>query len=181
MILGLDVSTSVIGICVLDNRNGQNLQSLEFLNLKKEKNLFNKALDFKDHIQRYKELGITHVAIEEPFVQYKPGKSSAQVLSKLATFNGMVAITCFGTFGVEPVYYNVNRARKLAFPDMTFAKGENRKMVVWSHVSEKYPNVEWLYGPRNGKLVKTNFDMADACVIALAHDENLRQQQELTL
>jgi len=170
MILALDVSTSVIGICLLDPTSGERLKSLEFLNLKREKNLFAKALDFKDHISKYKNLGVTEIAIEEPLVMYKPGASRAQILSKLSMFNGMIAVICFMVFGVEPVYYNVNHARKLAFPDLKFQKGEDRKMTVWAQVAEAFPGVEWLYGPRSGKLVKTNFDMADAAVIALAHE-----------
>ena len=180
-ILALDVSTSVIGICVLDELTGQRLQSLEFLNLKREKNMFNKALDFKEHISKYKSLNIRHVAIEEPFVAYKHGQSSAHVLSKLSMFNGMVAIICFLVFGVEPTYYNVNHARKLAFPTMTYPQGSNRKMVVWSHVAELFPDVQWLYGPRSGELVKTNFDMADAVVVALAHSISLKEASTLSL
>lgn len=174
LILALDVSTSVIGICLLDPSTGNRLQSLEFLNLKREKNLFSKALDFKDHISKYKSLNVQHVAIEEPLVMYKPGASRAQILSKLSTFNGMIAVICFMVFGIEPVYYNVNHARKLAFPDIKFDPGQNRKMVVWTKVAETFSDVEWLYGPRSGKLVKTNFDMADSAVVALAHSRYLK-------
>lgn len=173
MILGLDVSTSVIGICILDSNSGKKLQSLEFLNLKREKNLFAKALDFRDNITKYKPLNIQHIAIEEPLVMYKPGASRAQILAKLAMFNGMISVICFTIFGIEPKYYNVNHARKLSFPDLKFKKGEDRKMVIWAKVAETFPDIEWLYGPRSGKLVKTNFDMADACVIALARYADL--------
>ena len=183
MILGLDVSTSVIGICLIDpNPSGnKQLQSLAFLNLKREKNLFSKAIDFKDYISKYKGFGITSIAIEEPLVMYKPGAGRAQILAKLSTFNGMASIICFMVFGIEPVYYNVNNARKRAFPELKFKKGEDRKMAIWAKVAEKYPTVEWLYGPRSGKLVKTNFDMADSCVIALAHEQWLKEQQALSL
>lgn len=173
LILALDVSTSVIGICLLDPSSGRKLQALEFLNLKREKNLFAKALDFKDHISRYRALNIQHVAIEEPLVMYKPGASRAQILSKLSMFNGMIAVISFMVFGVEPVYYNVNTARRLAFPDLKFNKGEDRKMLVWAKVAETFPDVQWLYGPKSGKLVKTNFDMSDAAVVALAHHRHL--------
>lgn len=179
MILGLDVSTSVIGICLLDPNSGRRLQSLEFLNLKREKNLFAKAIDFKDHVSKYKALGVTQIAIEEPLVMYKPGASRAQILSKLSMFNGMISVICFMVFGLEPVYYNVNNARKRAFPDLKFTRGEDRKMAVWAKVAETFPDVEWLYGPRSGKLVKTNFDMADAAVVALAHEQRINESPHL--
>ena len=179
MILALDVSTSVIGICLLDPSSGRKLQSLEFLNLKREKNLFAKAIDFKDHISKYKHLNITSVAIEEPLVMYKQGFSRAQILSKLSMFNGMISLICYMVFGIEPIYYNVNNARKLAFNDLKFAKGEDRKLIVWAKVAETFPDVEWLYGPKSGELVKTNYDMADAAVVALAHAEKLKQKNSL--
>jgi len=180
MILALDVSTSVIGICLLDQNataGQRRLQSLEFLNLKREKNLFSKAIDFRDHILKYKSLGVKTVAIEEPLVMYKPGNSRAQILSKLSMFNGMISVICYMVFGIEPIYYNVNHARKLAFPELKFKKGEERKMVVWARVAEVFPEVQWLYGPRSGNLVKTNFDMADSAVVALAHEAAIREQE----
>lgn len=180
LILALDVSTSVIGICLLDPNSGKRLHALEFLNLKREKNLFAKALDFKDHIEKYKGTRIQHIAIEEPLVMYKPGASRAQILSKLSMFNGMISVICFMVFGIEPTYYNVNNARKLAFPDLKFKKGQDRKMAVWAKVAETFQNVDWLYGPRSGKLVKTNFDMADAAVVALAHERHLLETPNLT-
>ena len=45
MILGLDISTSITGWCVLDE-NG-NLESQGFINLSKKKTLFEKAADVK--------------------------------------------------------------------------------------------------------------------------------------
>lgn len=168
MILGLDISTSIIGMCVISE--DKKLHSLSFLNLKKEKNLFEKAIAFKEEIEKYKKL-ITSVAIEESLVAYRPGYSQAQILSKLSTFNGMCAIISFMVTNCEPVYYNVNTARKLAFPEMKFPKGSDRKEIVQQHVAKFWPEVRWPIGPKSGKLIKQSYDMADSAIISLAHAE----------
>lgn len=173
MILGLDVSTSIIGMCVIDK--DKKLQDLSFLNLKKEKNLFEKAIAFKEEIEKYQGL-VDTVAIEEPLVMYQPGFSRAQILSKLSTFNGMCAVISFMVTKCEPVYYNVNTARKLAFPDMKFPKGSDRKAIVQAYVAKLWPEVDWPLGPRSGKLIKQCYDMADAAIIALAHAETLKEE-----
>lgn len=170
MILGLDISTSIIGFCII-NKN-KKLHSLSFLNLKSEKNLFEKAISFKEELEKYKGI-ITSVAIEEPLVMYQPGFSRAQILSKLSTFNGMCAIISFMVTNCEPKYYNVNTARKLAFPEMKFPKGSDRKIVVQQHVAELWPQVNWPLGPKNGKMIKQCFDMSDAAIIALARAKDV--------
>lgn len=174
MILGLDISTSIIGVSGLDS-NERKLHKLSYINLKDGKSLFEKAMIFKDEMKRL-PLTVSSIAIEEPLVMYKSGFSSAQVLSKLSMFNGMCSIIAAETFGVEPIYYNVSTARKLAYPTIKFPKGDDRKQIVWDHVNQEFPDVEWFYGPRSGKLIKQCYDMADACIIALAHYENMRKE-----
>lgn len=177
LVLGFDISTSVIAISGIDPIT-EKLHILEFISLKKEKNLFDKALEFKKNIEKYKHFKIIGVAIEAPLVMFKEGFSRAQILSKLSMFNGMCSIITYSVFGLEPIYYNVNTARKLAFPMMKFPRGSNRKHIVWEHVSGKYPKIPWLYGPRSGKLVTTNYDLADATIISLAHIVSLNNQDK---
>jgi hypothetical protein len=174
MILGLDISTSVIGVSGIDN-NSRTLHKLSYINLKDGKDLFEKAIIFKNEMKNL-PLTVSSVAIEEPLVMYKAGFSSAQVLSKLSMFNGMCSIIAMDLFNVVPVYYNVSSARKLAYPDMKFPKGCDRKEIVWKHVDEEFQDIEWFYGPRSGKLVKQCYDMSDACIIALAHHEVLNNK-----
>lgn len=172
MILGLDISTSVIGTAVLDE-NDLKLHELSYISLKKEKGLFNKALAFKDELEKYDGI-IDHVAIEEPLVMFKEGFSMAQILAMLSQFNGMCQMLTYFLYNQEPVLYNVNTARKLAIPEMKFPKGSDRKSVVLENVARLYPDVDWPLGPRSGKLKKECFDMADSAIIALAHAKTLR-------
>lgn len=165
MILGIDCSTSIVGLAILQ-LDGK-LGSLDFINLKKEKSLFEKAMTVHEHLKQYKDI-ITEVAIEEPLVMFKPGLSRAQVLSRLSMFNGMAAIVSFMVYNREPVYYNVSHARKLALPDLRYPQGSNRKQLVFDAVDRNNPGIVWPK-KRTGANADQCFDMADAYVVAKAH------------
>lgn len=176
MVLGLDVSSSIIGVSVVDE-NTKEIHLVEFINLKKEKDLLLKALLFKDYAaENLMNIGITSIAIEEPLVMYQPGFSRAQILSKLSMFNGMVSTMCLMIFDIKPVYYNVNTARKTALPGLKFHVGDDRKKRVLDSISELYPDIKWVYGTRSGKLLTENYDMADSIVISLCHSNVLNHE-----
>jgi hypothetical protein len=170
LIIGLDVSTSIVGIGIvqLDGKLG----SLDYVNLKKEKSLFKKAIIVSDHLKQYKGI-ITEVAIEEPLIMFQPGFSRAQVLSRLSTFNGMIAIISFMVFEIEPTYYNVLHARKIALPNLKFPQGSDRKQLILDAVSEMNPGIVW---PRkkSGKHAIQCYDMADGFVVGLCHYKSLQ-------
>lgn len=170
IILGLDISTSTIGMCGLSEE--KDLVFLSYIALKKQTSLFEKADAFLGEIKTHGGL-ISQVAIEEPLVMYKEGFSRAQILSKLSMFNGMCSIICKNLYNTTPFHYNVNTARKLAFPDMKFPKGSNRKEVVQKRVALEYPEVDWPL-KRTGRLKDECYDMADSVIIARAHIEAIK-------
>ena len=174
-ILGLDISTSTVGACILDSETDE-IKSLFYISLKKEKGLLNKIRLFKNELEAQ---GITpdHVAIEEPLVMFKEGFSRAQVLSMLSQFNGMSQFLTFLLYNTEPVMYNVSTARKLSFPDLKFPRGSKRKELVQERVAKEYPEIDFPL-KRTGKLKDECYDMCDAVVIARAHAEALRNGNE---
>jgi hypothetical protein len=178
VVLGLDISTSVIGLSIIDPVT-EELKVLEFVNLKKEKDLLQKAIAFKLHLLKYTALTISHICIEEPLVMFKDGFSMAQILAKLSLFNGMCCTMAWMVFGIIPEYYNVNTARKLAFNDIKFPKGANRKSIILNRVHQRYQQIDWMYS-KKGALLKFNYDMADAAVIALAKCKELKNASSQT-
>lgn len=173
IILGLDISTSTIGMCGMNRE--KELIFLSYISLKKQKDLFEKADAFLVELEENCGI-VSHVAIEEPLVMYKEGFSRAQILSKLSMFNGMCSILTKTLYNTVPVHYNVNTARKLAFGDMKFPKGSERKKIVQARVALEYPEVDWPLKPRVGTLKDECFDMADSVIIARAHAEVLRNE-----
>ena len=82
MILGIDVSTSKIGYCVIDEQ--QNLVEVKFIKFK-DGTLEERAMKFfNGEMQRLKKTyKITHVRIEEPFSMFSGGKTTAGTMSNL--------------------------------------------------------------------------------------------------
>jgi hypothetical protein len=177
-ILGLDISTSTVGAAIIDAETDE-LKGLFYVSLKKEKGLLNKAKVLQMELGKYVDM-VDHVAIEEPLVMFKEGFSRAQILSMLSQFNGMGQLMSFLLYNTEPVMYNVNSARKLAYPSLKFPRGSKRKELVQAQVALSYPDVDWPLKPKamnpdgTHKLKDECFDMADAVIIARAHSKELR-------
>ena len=78
--LGLDISTSIIGICFLDSN--YNLVDLQAINLKKIKCMFQKSLIVKNEFSKIKyNYNISEnleISIEEAFQPFSKGFSSAK-------------------------------------------------------------------------------------------------------
>jgi hypothetical protein len=137
--------------------------------------LMKKADAFKKHLEGYKDMGIVKVIIEEPLLN----SNNVYTVQTLLRYNTMICKLVYDIFGIVPSFISTYNARKFAFPDLVGAndKGRNvlfggypkdidKKQVIWDHVNDVCPDIQWLYG-KTGALKKENFDMADAvtCVI----------------
>ena len=175
MILGLDASTSTVGICIVDSK-GQIVQNY-FLKLKKQKELCTKGDVLKAELLSIaSEHDIKHVFIEDYAQRMSRGTSSAQTITRLAAWNGICQYLSYQIFGVNPVVLNVIRARKsIGIPTTTKKKaGIPVKEQVFNWVTENirsdWPTKVLQGGPNKGATVILDEarDMADAWVIAKA-------------
>ena len=183
--VGFDISTSVIGICFLDK--DEQVILLDYINLKKEKSIFKKSEVTRSRLDYYKENYLFEedlkISIEEAFQSFSKGFSSAKTLSKLNRFNGIVSYLVFEIFNIEPVYINVNSARKNLQIKLNKKLNISTKEQIFAWVKEKIsPDFKWptkilKSGPNKG-LVKFDeccYDISDAFVICKAllfYDEN---------
>lgn len=178
--IGLDISTSIIGICFLDNN--YNLVDLQNINLKKIKCIFEKSLYTKKILEEYKnsyefEEDIT-ISIEEAFQSFSKGFSSAKTLSQLNRFNGIVSYLSYSIFETIPVYINVNSARKNLSIKIIKNKDKNTKEQVFEWVRNRidfgWPEKTLKSGPNKGlvKFDESCYDMSDAFVICKAIEYN---------
>jgi len=176
MILALDISTSCIGYALFDE-SGKKLMELNYVKFRKGLTLFEKLDEFKKQLEFLKGSDIQFIAIEEPLKKFAGKFSSAGTIAILNKFNGMISASVYETYGVEPVYYNVNTARKTAFPEFKPKKdSKSNKHEIWSLVREKESHIVWKYGPRSRKLVDENYDMCDAYTIGLCHINIMNKQ-----
>jgi len=177
MILGLDISTTIVGVALINNE-GKLIVSNHW-DISKQETLFEKAEMVGSFLWELKtEHKIEKVFIETALKKFFPGKSRADTIIKLAKFNGIVSWLCFDTFGEAPTFINVNTARTLyglSFPRGT--KGPQRKKMVIEAVKEKEKTSFTFEMARGGKNYKKGTDdRADAVVIARAGEFLLKNE-----
>jgi hypothetical protein len=134
-----------------------------------------KADAFKKHLEGYRDMGIVRVIIEEPLLN----SNNVYTVGTLLRYNTMICKNIYDIFKIVPTFISTYNARKFAFPDLVRPndKGKNvlfggyprdidKKQVIWDHVNEVCPDVQWLYG-KTGALKKENFDMSDAATAVI--------------
>lgn len=177
--IGLDISTSIIGICLLDSK--YNLVNLHFENLKKIKCMFSKAKSIKSKLEELKESynfeEDIKLSVEESFQSFSKGFSSAKTLSQLNRFNGIVSYIAAEVYSVVPIYINVNSARKNLSIKLDRKSNITTKEQIfsWVKLQEDTGDVVWpekilKSGPNKGlvKFDESCYDMSDAYVICKA-------------
>ena len=182
-VLGLDVSTKTIGFALFD------LQSQELLELthvspipkpktdNKIEELLLKSDLFKVKIDQYKNMGITHVVIEEALLN----SNNVYTIGILLRYNTLITKQIYDTLGVVPEFISTYNSRKFAFPELVqkndknkfvlfggYPKDIDKKMIVWERVAKKEPQITWVY-TKNNTLKKECFDMSDAYACVLGH------------
>jgi hypothetical protein len=168
MTIGLDISTTVIGIALFDDKD--KLCELKYIKFKQKTNLFERLDDFVKYIEseKYDKLPIKNISIEEPLKKFKGKFSNADTIQKLTMMNAMISGYMYRTFKQVPRYYNVNTARKTVFPKLVIPQSApNKKYLIWEKVVEKEPHINWLYSNKTHKLMQQNFDMSDAYICGL--------------
>ena len=172
MICGLDISTSITGITIL-NDNGSIIYC-DHVDMRKEKNFFKKASMIEEKLALIDyNFKINKVYIEQPFTFFKSGGSSGATMAILQKFNGVVSWQCYKIFGKEPQYLAAISARKLV--GIKVPKGQKAKKVVMKFVVDNLDDFEVEY-TRHGNPRPGYEDRADSYVIAKAGYINERQK-----
>ena len=175
MILGLDISTSITGLTILDPETGDILHC-DHIDMRKEKNFFSKATLMEQKIANISyRFDILQVYIEQPFTFFRSGGSSDKIMATLQKFNGIVSWQCYKIFGREPKYLTAAQSRKLA--GIKIPRGQKAKEVVMKFVIDNVEdfNVEYT---RHGNPKPGYADRADSYVIAKAGYINERQEAQ---
>lgn len=180
-VLGLDVSTRTIGWSIFDIKTQELLELTHFSPVIKPKvddkiqELLMKVDAFEEKLNGYKNLGITKVVIEEPLLN----SNNIWTVGTLLRYNSMITKSIYDILGIVPNYISTYDSRKYAWPDLVQQndKGKNvlfgglpkdidKKELIWKKVSDKEPQITWLY-TKNNTLKKECFDMSDSytCVM----------------
>lgn len=188
-VLGLDVSTKTIGWALFDIQTQQLLELTHVSPVPKPKQenkifeLIQKSEIFKVKLEQYKNLGITHVVIEEPLLN----SNNIYTVQTLLRYNSFITKQIYDILGIVPEFISTYNSRKFAFPELVkendkgkyvlfggLPKDIDKKMIIWEKVAKKEPQITWAY-TKNNTLKKENFDMTDAycCVLGYMNKEGI--------
>jgi hypothetical protein len=137
---------------------------------------------FRSKLINYKDLGITHVVIEEPLLN----SNNVYTIGTLLRYNTLIFREVYDVLGVVPEFISTYNSRKFAFPQLVqpndkgkhvlfggLPKDIDKKMLIWELVAKREPQITWQY-TKNTTLKKENFDQTDAYACALGY---MRQQE----
>jgi len=163
MILGLDISTSITGITILDDTGNVLLFDMVDMRSKKYSSFFLKADAVERRlVQLKKDYNIDKIFIEESLQAFRPGLSSASVILTLGRFNGIISWISYKIFGFEPQYIGASTARKAV--GIKVERGQNAKEIVLKRVMELEKGFLVEYTPHGNPVA----GWPDAYVIARA-------------
>ena len=163
VILGLDASTTCVGYAFTQDKK---ILDMGFIDIKKEttpKDKVEKVLDFL-HNSWYID-NVTNINIEDNLSGFAGGRTSQQVIIKLAKFN---AILCFMLENFDFKVHNINpmTARKNVFGKAR-VKGLKAKDFVKQEIEKMYNTKKWCKETARGNWDKRNIDMYDGLVMSL--------------
>lgn len=166
IVLGLDVSSSCVGICIL-SVEGELIEYIysEYHKPQKTGNLFERLDKTKKHIINVIEKWKPDLIAIEEIIQFMKGSSGAKTIIALTTFNRTIGLTAFEQIGKPPEMYSVLQIRhgiRRAANLTKLPAKEDLPEVLVKLLNIKFP---WEYNKKGKKLVE-NYDRSDAICVA---------------
>ena len=164
VILGLDASTTCVGYAFTEDKK---ILDMGFIDIKKEttpKDKVQKVLDFLNK-SPYIDNTIT-INIEDNLSGFAGGRTSQQVIVKLAKFNAILCFMLEEIFQMEVNSINPMTARKNVFGKARI-KGKKAKEFVQEQIEKMYNTKKWCKETARGNWDKRNIDMYDGLVMSL--------------
>lgn len=190
-VLGLDISTSIVGIsCVTCAGEILSTDSL-ILQTNKYPTIWDKSKKYQETIRQLKDffvqnrLRIKKISVEEAFKSFSAGRSSSDTISLLQQFNGIVCWITSQEFDLYPTRMNVATARKLVgykrkYYSTRYPDEKEKELVFRWGLSQWGNKISW--GDEAASILEENeilkcgqkgikknwYDEMDSCVIAVA-------------
>ena len=164
VILGLDISTTTVGYAFTENKE---ILDMGFIDLKKYKLLKDKAFFVLTQLGKNSYIDkIEKINIEDNLSGFMGGRTSQQVIIKLAKFNAILGFIIEEEFNVPVENINPLTARKQVFGKAR-VKGIKAKDYVKMKIEEMYDTNKWCIETSRGNFDSRNIDMYDGLVMSL--------------
>jgi len=162
--LGLDASTNCVGYAFTKDKK---ILDMGFIDIKKEKTPKEKVQKVLGFLNENPYIDKTvEINVEDNLSGFAGGRTSQQVIVKLAKFNAILCFMIENIFEIEPNNINPMTARKNVFGKAR-VKGIKAKDLVKMKIEEMYDTKKWCKTTARGNWDKRNIDMYDGLVMSL--------------
>lgn len=170
MILGLDISTSITGLTLLNN-DGSFLES-SYIDLRKIDEQHKKAECVKEYflntLEKEALFKIDSIFIEDKLSGFSSGKTKQSTLMKLGAINGIISWIIYESTSVDPKYIHPSTVKAIMKKEgLIIPKGEDKKKLTLEFARNKVPSFPYAE-TRNGNPQTYCYDMADSFIVARA-------------
>ena len=168
VILGLDISTSCVGYAFTEDKK---ILDMGFIDIKKQTTHKEKAFYVLTCINESSYIDkVEKVYVEDNLSGFAGGRTSQQVIVKLAKFNAVLCFVVEDTFDVEVKNVNPMTARKQVFGKAR-VKGVKAKDFVKRQIEGLYDTKRWCKHTTRGNWDKRNIDAYDGLVMSLFEEK----------
>ena len=162
--LGLDISTTCVGYAFTKDKK---ILDMGFIDIKKEKTPKEKVFKVLDFLNKSSYIDeVFTIYVEDNLSGFAGGRTSQQVIVKLAKFNAILCFQLEEVFDMEVHNINPMTARKFVFGKARI-KGIKAKEFVKMKIEEMYDTKKWCKHTIRGNWDKRNIDMYDGLVMSL--------------
>lgn len=168
-ILGIDCSSTTIGYSVLeiDDNNQIVYKSVSYLKPIKTGTIVDRIVDTRNKIQDIiNDVKPDYIGIED-IIQFMKGKSTAQTIIMLTTFNRMVCLLAHDYLHRNPELFSVMTIRHGLKIGKDLPKKEDMPELVAKHLGITFPYERIAKGKTKGNIKVESYDMADGMAVAL--------------
>lgn len=188
-VLGLDVSTSNVGICLIDSEicSDEPVILAYGIPISNIKGLYMKSRAIQNEFLNIsKGHSVDVIVVEEPLQAFRKGMSSAHTIAQLNRFNGIVSYIARTAFDRPVVLCNAVEARKKVGIklDKSSEIGTKDQVLWWVKGRSEMKNFSWPQkilksGPDAGKSRDEAhcYDIADAFVVSLWGSKFLQESE----
>lgn len=169
IIIGLDISTTTIGIAVLKYKNKKTtLIHKDYYKPPKDGTMCERLFTVKEYFNKlFTKYKPDRLAVED-YIQFMKGGSGAKTIIPLALFNRTICLTYYEKYKKNPYIYNVLTIRHAIKTTKVLPKKEDIPELVYGILGIEN---EYMTRISRGKevILPENYDIADAIAVALCH------------
>ena len=139
LILGLDISTSCIGVSIVLDEEDKEPEIVKITHIVPkipskikgiEALILRKDIFERDFLSTIKDIGITECVIESP-ITHTTQSSNAQTIAQLLQFNGLLSGSVYRVLGIIPHYITSLDARQMSFPELLSIRKFNKRGEIY--------------------------------------------------